>query len=62
MDGRIDVATRDAANGISHSNDSQAEGKSRTHHSRNIVNRITTQTDGNAAAHQYEHHRAHHFS
>ena len=60
-DSRIDVAATDTANRVSHRYDSQTESERRSHHSRNIVHRITTQTDGNAAAHQYKHHRAHHF-
>ena len=55
------MATTDAANGISHSNDSQTEGQSRSHYCGDVVYRITTQTYGYAAAHQYEHHCAHHF-
>ena len=60
-DGRVDMATGDAANRVSHSDNSQTEGQSGTHYSGNVVNRITTQTNGYAAAHQHEHHSAHHF-
>ena len=60
-DGGIDMTTADTTDGISHRHHCQSEGKSRTHHSGDIVYRITTQTDGYAATHQYEHHRAHHF-
>ena len=55
------MATTDTTDGVSHSHHSQTEGKSRSHHSRDIVHWITTQTNGNAAPHQNEHHSAHHF-
>ena len=48
-------------NGVGHGNDSQTEGESRADDGGNVVNRVTTQAHGDAAAHQYEHHRAHHF-
>ena len=61
-DGGIDVATADAANGIGHGNNCETKGQCRAHDSGNVVNGITTQTHGNATAHQNEDHRADHFS
>ena len=60
-DGGIDVTARDAANGIGHGYDGQAERQCCAYDSGNVVDRVTTEADGHAAAHEYEHHGAHHF-
>ncbi len=59
-DGGIDMAARDAADCIGHGHHSQSEGEGRTHHSGNIIYRVTTQAHGHAAAHQHEYHGTHH--
>ena len=61
-DGGIDVASGYSTDGVGHSHHSQSEGQGGAHYGRNIVHRITTQADSYAAAHEYEHHSAHHFS
>ena len=60
--GRVDVAPRDAADGVGHGYHCQSEGQSRSDDCGNVVYRVTTQAHGHAAAHQYEHHGADHFS
>ena len=60
-DGGIDVATGDASDGISHGYYGQTECEGRAHDGRDVVNRVATQAYGNSAAHQHEHHGAHHF-
>ena len=60
-DGGVDVATGDAADGVGHSNDGQAEGQRGSYYCGDVVDGITTEADGNTAAHEYEHHCAHHF-
>ena len=45
-----------------HGNNCKTKGQCRAHDSGNVVNGITTQTHGNATAHQNQDHRANHFS
>ena len=64
--GRVDVAPRDAANGVGHRYHGEAERQRRTEDCA-CVGRVgtvgrTIQADSHAAAHQDQHHRADHLS
>ena len=62
-DGGIDVAARNAADGISHCNYCKTECKSRSNYAGNAdAGRCATQADGSAATHKNQNHGSDHFS